>query len=91
MTVKAVTLDIRNAEQLEEYIMKAGFKMNPYARDYFNAIRTAQDDSYLYGGASPLKGLKVQTLYFLSNVRASGEAQKQAKKDLLNWAQSKGS
>ena len=82
-------LDIRNAEQLEEIIMKADFKMNAYARAYFNAIREAQDTAYLFGGASPIKGLKVQALYFLTNVKAMTPEQKETKKALLKWAQSR--
>ena len=82
-------LDIRNANQLQEYILRAGFKMNPYARSYYEAIVDAERYAHEYGGASPLKGLKVQALYFLTNVKAQGEEQKQAKKDLLAWAKSK--
>ena len=82
-------LDIRNAEQLEEIIMRADFKMNAYARAYFNAIREAQDTAYMFGGASPIKGLKVQALYFLTNVKAMTPEQKETKKALLKWAQSR--
>ena len=78
-------LDLHNAEQIQEMILRAGFKMDPYAETYFNAMKDAESTSYLYG-KTPEEGLKVQVLYFFSNCKARGPEQKEIKKELLAWA-----
>ena len=80
-----MTVELHNAEQIQELIMKAGFKMNPYAKVYFDAMKDAEDTAFLYG-ETPEKALKVQVLYFFSNCKAMTPEQKELKKELLAWA-----
>jgi len=77
--------EIHNAEQIQEMILKAGFKMNPYAKSYFDAMKDAENTAYQFG-ATPEEGLKTQVLYFFSNAKAQTPEQKQLKKELLAWA-----
>jgi len=83
------SLQIHNAEQIQEMILKAGFKMDGYAQTYFNAMSDAEDTAHLYG-KTPEEGLKVQVLYFFSNAKARTPEQKEIKKSLLTWAGYKG-
>lgn len=78
-------MEIHNATQIQEIILNADFKMNPYAQTYFNAYPDAEDTAHLYG-ATVEKALKVQTIYFFSNQRAQTPTQKDVKKRLLKWA-----
>jgi len=77
--------DILNAEQIQELIMKAGFKIQGYAKTYFDAMKRAESEAHRYG-SSPEHGLKMQVIYFMTNVRASTPEQKELKKRLLRWA-----
>ena len=76
---------LHTATQVQETILKAGFKMNPYARSYFDAMVDADVHSAQYG-ATPEEALKVQVLYFFSNCKAKTPEQKKVKKELLEWA-----
>lgn len=82
-------LQMHNAEQIQEMILKAGFKMNPYAQAYFNAMKEAEDTAHRYG-ATPEEALKTQVLYFFNNAKARTPEQKETKKKLLRWAGYKG-
>lgn len=77
--------ELHNAEQIQEIILKAGFKMNGYAKAYFDAMRDAEITAHQYG-STPEEGLKTQVLYFFSNCKATTPEQKQIKKELLAWA-----
>lgn len=55
--------------------------MNPVAKVYFDAFPIAEQE---YGE----RGLKLQIVYFFSNVVARTAKQKQLKKELMRWAQS---
>ena len=81
--------DIHTAEQVQEIIMWADFKMDPYARAYFDAMKRAENEAYIYGH-TPEEGLKVQVLYFFSNAKARTPEQKRVKKELLAWANYRG-
>ena len=83
------TIQIHNAEQIQEQIMKAGFKMNVYAKVYFDAMKDAEDTAYVFD-SSPEEGLKAQVLYFFANCKARTPEQKKVKKSLLEWAGHKG-
>ena len=85
----AESIQIHNAEQIQEMILKAGFKMNVYAKVYFDTMKDAETTAYLYD-SSPEEGLKVQVLYFFSNCKARTPEQKEVKKSLLEWAGYKG-
>ena len=85
----AESIQIHNAEQIQEMILKAGFKMNVYAKVYFDAMKDAEDTAYVFD-SSPEEGLKVQVLYFFSNCKARTPEQKEVKKKLLEWAGYKG-
>jgi len=60
-------------------ITSAKFKMNAYARAYFDNFGDAQAR---FGE----EGVRAQILYFFCNVRAMTPEQKQVKKELLDWA-----
>ena len=79
------SIQIHNAEQIQEQILKAGFKMNVYAKVYFDAMKDAETTAYLYR-STPEEGLKVQVLYFFNNCKARTPEQKEIKKKLLEWA-----
>ena len=83
------SIQIHNAEQIQEIILKAGFKMNVYAKVYFDAMKDAEDTAYLYR-STPEEGLKAQVLYFFANCKAKTPEQKEIKKSLLEWAGYKG-
>lgn len=70
-----------NAREIMEKIRSAEFKMNPYAKSYFNAFPRSERE---YGE----RGLKAQVLYFFSNCKARGEEQQRVKKELMKWARS---
>ncbi len=89
MDPEVKTVDLHNAEQIQEMILKAGFKMDGYAQSYFNAMKRAESEAHLYG-SSPEEGLKTQVLYFFSNAKARTPEQKEIKKKLLAWAGYKG-
>ena len=78
-------IQIHNAEQIQEQILKAGFKMDSYAKVYFDAMKDAEDTAYLFGH-TPEEGLQVQVLYFFANCKARTPEQKEIKKSLLEWA-----
>lgn len=85
----AESIQIHNAEQIQEMILKAGFKMNVYAKVYFDAMKDAENTAYLYR-STPEEALKVQVLYFFNNCNARTPEQKKIKKSLLEWAGHKG-
>ncbi len=69
--------------------LKAGFKMNVYAKVYFDAMKDAEDTAYLYR-STPEEGLKAQVSYFFANCKARTPEQKGIKKSLQEWAGYKG-
>jgi len=77
--------EIHNAEQIQEMIMKAGFKITGYAKTYFDAMKRAENEAYRHG-ETPEHGLKTQVLYFFCNCKATTPKQKQLKKELQTWA-----
>lgn len=77
--------ELHTATQVQEKILKAGFKMDPYAKSYFDAMVDADVHSALYG-ATPEEALQTQVLYFFNNCRAMTPEQKRVKKELLEWA-----
>ncbi len=81
----AESIQIHNAEQIQEQILKAGFKMNVEAKVYFDAMKDAETTAYLFG-YTPEEGLQVQVLYFFDNCKAKTPEQKEIKKRLLEWA-----
>lgn len=85
----SIEAELQNAEQIQEIIIAAGFKMNAYAKAYFDAMKEAEITAHMYG-ATPERALKTQVLYFFSNCKAKTPEQKEIKKKLLNWAGSKG-
>lgn len=70
------------AQEVENKIRLAGFKANSYAQAYINAL---YESEALYGE----KGVKTQILYIFSNLKASGDTQKQVKAELLKYAKSR--
>lgn len=74
-----------SAEQIQEMIKKAGFKMNTYAKAYFDTIKDTEDAENRHG-ETPEKRMKTQVLCFFANCEAQTSEQKQVKKDLLAWA-----
>ena len=81
--------ELHSATQVQQKILRAGFRMNPYAKSYFDAMVDADVHSALYG-ATPEEALKVQVLYFFSNCRAMTPEQKRVKRELLEWANYRG-
>ena len=69
-TLQMKAIDVREA------IEKANFKMNGYAKAYFDNLRTSE---VMYGE----EGLRSQIRYFLCNIRAMTPEQKALKKSLL--------
>jgi len=84
-----IETELHNAEQIQEMILKAGFKMNVYAQTYFDAMKEAEVTAHMYR-ASPEEALRTQVLYFFSNAKARTPEQKKIKKKLLTWAGYKG-
>ena len=82
-------MELHTATQVQEKILEAGFRMNSYAKSYFDAMVDADVHSALYG-ATPEEALKVQVLYFFSNCRAMTPEQKRVKRELLEWANYRG-
>lgn len=78
-------MELHNAEQIQEMILKAGFKMDGFAQTYFDAMKRAEDEAHIWG-KTPEAGLKAQVLYFFSNCKARTPEQKAVKKKLLTWA-----
>lgn len=68
--------EIRIVFGIKTRIVNAGFRLNPYATEYINALAQSADE----GG---LEGLIVQCIYIASNLRASGDDQKRVKKWLI--------
>jgi hypothetical protein len=67
------------ANMVLRIIRDAEFKLDGYAETYVNALPRAEAE---YGE----RGVRVQILYILSNMRASGPKQKEAKKQLQKLA-----
>ena len=66
-----------SATQVRDIILEAGFKLNPYANSYVEALSRAEA---VYGE----EGVRTQILYILGNIRARGQKQKEAKHRLKN-------
>ena len=81
--------ELHNAEQIQEMIMKAGFKIVGIGETYFNAMKRVENEAHEYG-STPEEGLKVQVIYFFNNCQARTPDQKEIKKKLLEWAGVKG-
>lgn len=64
------------ASNVRNIINKAGFKIGPYAAPYINALGDAE-------AMEGERGVRSQVAYILSNLRASGPEQKEAKKQLM--------
>ena len=73
------TSRVLNASQVQRQVSRAGFKMNGYARVYFDAL---PESEHLYGE----RGLKTQVLYFFCNCKAMTPEQKEVKRSLSRWA-----
>jgi len=64
-----------NAKEVRKILDEGGFKLNPYAQAYVDALEESERQ---YGE----DGVKCQIAYIISNIRGKGEKQKTAKKAL---------
>ena len=64
------------AQSVHELIRSGGFKLNPYAQAYTDALQQSEDE---YGD----EGVRCQCLYIASNIRPRGDIQKAVKYKLL--------
>lgn len=69
-------------DEVRDKILEADFKMNPYAKTYFNALERTEQD---YGE----HGVKTQIIYILTNIRAKKGKQQQIKQELMEYARSR--
>lgn len=68
--------------EVRDRILEGNFKMNAYARTYFDALH----QSFIEYGEH---GLKTQIIYIFSNIRARKGVQQTIKKELMKYANSR--